>query len=131
MIRDLVRKQSAHTTFIVSSHNLDELERLCGSVIYLENGKLISFGPVLDDSEHEFVTLRMADVSESEFLAAVAGLPGVQQASRSAQGDYLIQTDNDMLASLSLMQLLSDKGWRYRQMSRGKTLEERLYGATS
>ena len=131
MIRDLVRQQSSNTTFIVSSHNLDELERLCGSVIYLEKGRLISFGPVLDDNAHKFVTLRLADVPESEFLAAVAGLPGVLQASRSAQGDYLIQTDNDMLASLSLMQLLSDKGWRYRQMSRGKTLEERLYGATS
>lgn len=131
MIRDLVREQSTRTTFIVSSHNLDELERLCGSVIYLEKGKLISFGPVVDDNAHEFVTLRLADVPESEFLTAVSGLPGVQQASRSAQGDYLIHTDNDMLASLSLMQLLSDKGWRYRQMSRGKTLEERLYGSSS
>ena len=131
MIRDLVRQQSTHTTFIVSSHNLDELERLCGSVIYLEKGRLISFGPVVDDNAHEFVTLRLADVSESEFLASIAGLPGVLQASRSAQGDYLIQTDNDMLASLSLIQLLSDKGWRYRQISRGKTLEERLYGTTS
>ncbi|MFK7855358.1 MAG: ABC transporter ATP-binding protein [Granulosicoccus sp.] len=131
MIRDLVRQQSDRTTFIVSSHNLDELERLCGSVVYLEKGRLVSFGPVEDDSANEFLTLRLADVSESEFLAAVAGLPGIEQASRAAQGDYLIKTDDDMLASLSLMQLLNEKSWRYRQMSRGKTLEERLYGTNT
>jgi len=33
-----------------------------------------------------------------------------------------------MLASVAVMQLLADIGWRYRQIARGKTLEERLYG---
>ena len=131
LIRELIRQQSDHTTFIVSSHNLDELERLCGSVVYLENGRLISYGPVMDETAHQFVTLRLADVSESEFLPAVSGLPGVARATRSTQGDYLIETDNDMLASASVMQLLLDRGWRYRHMSRGRTLEERLYGAPS
>ena len=128
MIRDLIRQQSEETTFIVSSHNLDELERLCALVVYLEKGRLISVGPVVDDEAQNFITLRLATVPEGEFLEAASSLAGIQHVSRSAQGDYLIQTDDDMRSSLALMQLLADKGWRYRQMSSGKSLEERLYG---
>ncbi len=128
MIRDLVREQSAHTTFIVSSHNLDELERLCGSVVYLENGRLISVGPVTDDSDHEFITLRMGTVPEAEFLQAAQLLPSIRDVTKTAQGDYLIRTDNDLEASANIMRLLAEKNWRYRQLSRGKSLEERLYG---
>lgn len=128
LIRDLIRQQSGKTTFMVSSHNLDELERLCATVVYLEKGRLISVGPVSHDDDHDVITLRLSSVSEQEFIAACQGLPGVGAVSRTAQGDYLIETDNDMLASVSVMSLLNDKGWKYRQLSRGKTLEERLYG---
>lgn len=128
MIRDLIRQQSQATTFIVSSHNLDELERLCALVVYLEKGRLISVGPVVDEAEQNFITLRLATVPEGEFLEAASSLPGIRHVTRGAQGDYLIQTDHDLRGSLALMQLLADKGWRYRQMSSGKSLEERLYG---
>lgn len=128
MIRDLIRQQSQSTTFLVSSHNLDELERLCSSVVYLEQGRLISVSPVVDEAEQAFITLRLADVPEAEFLEAATALSGIQHVSRSAQGDYLIQTHDDMSASLALMQLLKDRHWRYRLMTRGKSLEERLYG---
>ena len=40
-IRKLISDLSAHATFMVSSHNLDELEKLCQTVLYLDQGKLI------------------------------------------------------------------------------------------
>ncbi len=128
MIRDLVREQSSRTTFIVSSHNLDELERLCGSVVYLEKGRLISAGPLSDDTDDEYITLRMGTVNESEFISAANMLPGVSDVSKTTGGDFLIKTQDGMATSAALMQLLIDKNWRYRQLSRGKSLEERLYG---
>lgn len=128
MIRDLIRAQSSNITFLVSSHNLDELERLCGLVVYLEKGQLVSVGPVTDDERHDVVTLRLGAVPESDFMQAASELSGVLGITKTVQGDYLVETDNDMLVSAQLMQLLQEKGWRYRQMSRGKSLEERLYG---
>lgn len=128
MIRDLVREQSSSTTFIVSSHNLDELERLCGSVVYLEKGRLISAGPLSDDADDEYITLRMGTVIDSEFIDAANTLPGVSDVSKTTSGDFLIKTHDDMATSGALMQLLIEKNWRYRQLSRGKSLEERLYG---
>lgn len=128
MIRDLVREQSTSTTFIVSSHNLDELERLCTSVIYLEQGRLVSFGAVTDDDSHDVLTLRAPTLPEQEFVTACQQLPAIKQVQRTMQGDYIIDTTDDMQASVALLQLLAERGWRYRQLSRGKTLEERLYG---
>ena len=128
MIRDLVREQSANTTFIVSSHNLDELERLCGSVVYLENGRLVSFDAVNDDESHDILTLRTANMAADEFIPLCRQIPHVKDVSQTMQGDYLIETDNDMLASIAVLQLLAENGWRYRHLARGKSLEERLYG---
>jgi ABC-2 type transport system ATP-binding protein len=131
IIRDLIREQSGHTTFVVSSHNLDELERLCGTVVYLEKGKLISVGPVTDDTQDDYITVRMGTVVAPEFVQAMESLAHVSTVTKTAQGDFLIKTVNDMQASAGLMQLFVEKGWRYRHISRGKTLEERLYGDQS
>ncbi len=128
MIRDLVKEQSDRTTFIVSSHNLDELERLCETVVYLDSGRLVSIGSVADDTNQDFLTLRLNKVSESEFIAGAQNISSITSIKKSAQGDYLIQTSDDMQASAELMQLLMQNGWTYRQLSRGRSLEERLYG---
>lgn len=130
LIRELIREQSTRTSFVVSSHNLDELERLCELVIYLEQGQLKSVGPLVDDAAHDFLTLRMGKIDEAEFIEAVSALPGILDVQRTGQGDFLIDTDHDMQASANIMHLLNQKGWRYRQFSRGKTLEEQLYGAS-
>ena len=128
MIRDLVREQSVNTTFIVSSHNLDELERLCGSVVYLESGRLVSFNTVNDDETHDVLTLRAANIVADDFIPLCQQLPHVKAVTQTTQGDYLIETDSDMQSSIAVLQLLAERGWRYRHLARGKTLEERLYG---
>lgn len=127
-IRELIHAQSGDTTFVVSSHNLDELERLCRTVVYLEKGRLISVSPVVDDGQHSVITLRLADVPEQAFLESAATLPAVQSVVRNTQGDYRLQTDDAMQASQALLQLLAERHWDYRMISRGQSLEERLYG---
>ncbi len=129
MIRDVVRRESGDITFIVSSHNLDELERLCESVVYLEKGKLLSHGSLADDTSNGLLTLRLLDADESDFLSACIMLPTVLDVSRLAQGDYLLKVSDDMLASQAVLELLQQRGWQYRQLSRGRTLEERFYGS--
>ena len=41
-VRQLIRKLSTQTAFIISSHNLYEIENICSSVIILDTGKLIA-----------------------------------------------------------------------------------------
>ena len=131
MIRDVVRRESGEITFIVSSHNLDELERLCETVVYLEKGKLLSHGSLADDTTNGVLTLRLIGADESDFLSACIMIPTVLDVSRLAQGDYLLKVSDDMLASQAVLELLQQRGWKYRQLSRGRTLEERFYGSSA
>ncbi len=139
IIRDLVRQLSDRTTFLISSHNLDELERLCNRVLYLDNGKLVHSGSEMleDDTANEGVlTVRLASsVPEAEFVATCRAIEGVVSVQRVAQGDYQLrhvsaaEADSPTSAvDIALLEMLAARGWSYRCLVKGRSLEERLYG---
>ncbi len=128
IIRDLIRSQSAKTTFMISSHNLDELEKLCSTVVYLSEGKLIESGLIETSSEDGYLTLRLPSVPEDEFVRECSKLTGVLRVQRQAQGDYLIQQTEGHAVDQALLAMLAKNGWRYRHLIKGRSLEERLYG---
>lgn len=128
IIRDLVRRESKNATFIISSHNLDELEKLCGSVVYLSEGKLVQTGPITENSDEAYLTISVPSVPEEQFMNACRKLAGVLEVQRQAQGDYLIKQTEGHAVDQALLAMLAKQGWRYRQLIKGRSLEERLYG---
>lgn len=128
IIRDLVRNESRNATFIISSHNLDELEKLCGSVVYLSGGKLLESGPLDATSDDGFLTIRLPSVPEEHFIRECRKLNGVLDVQRQAQGDYLISQTEGHAVDQALLAMLAKNGWRYRHLIKGRSLEERLYG---
>jgi len=128
IIRDLIRSESSNATFVISSHNLDELERLCSTVVYLSEGKLLESGPIDNSSDDGYLTLRLPSVAEEEFIRACSELDGVLNVQRQTQGDYLIHQSEGHAVDQALLALLAKNGWRYRHLIRGRSLEERLYG---
>lgn len=131
IIRDLVSELSSSMTFIVSSHNLDELERLCQSVVYLEAGRLKQTGSVTAPSgEHDnYLTLRLAGTgNDAAFEALAATVPGVESVLRLSQGDFRLQCRSDAIVDEALLAGMRQAGLKYRQLVRGRTLEDRLYG---
>lgn len=128
IIRDLVRNESKNATFIISSHNLDELEKLCGSVVYLSEGKLVESGPIDATSDDGYLTIRLPSVPEEQFVRECQKISGVLNVQRQAQGDYLIQQTDGHAVDQALLSMLAKNGWRYRHLIKGRSLEERLYG---
>lgn len=128
IIRDLIRNESSNATFVISSHNLDELEKLCSTVVYLSEGKLVESGPIDSSSDDAYLTLRLPSVSEDEFVRECSKLAGVLTVQRQAQGDYLIQQTEGHAVDQALLSMLAKNGWRYRHLIKGRSLEERLYG---
>lgn len=128
IIRDLIRSQASVATFIISSHNLDELEKLCGSVVYLSEGKLLESGPLDTADDSGYLTVRLQSVPEQAFMDACRALPGVHDVQRQTQGDFTIRCDTDTPVDQALLSLLAERGWRYRHLIQGRSLEERLYG---
>tara|TARA_R110000803_G_scaffold23893_2_gene58145 strand:+ start:11097 stop:11897 length:801 start_codon:yes stop_codon:yes gene_type:complete len=77
-IRAIVSEQAGDVNFILSSHDLSELERLCDQVLYLEAGQLKQHRSANIDDSVRFITLRMKQ-DYPEIIATVLQLQGVNQ----------------------------------------------------
>ncbi len=126
LIRDLITAESNNTTFIVSSHNLDELEKVCETVIQLVDGKLVSQGPISDEaSEQGFLTL----VTDSDALQSINKLSGLISVNQNQMSDYIVEFDavTHQHFHITLLQQLADDNIRYKRLINGRTLEEKMY----
>ena len=104
------------------------LRKLCGSVVYLSEGKLLQSGPLDTSDDNGYLTVRLQGVPEQAFMDACRALPGVQEVQRQTQGDFTIRCDTGTPVDQALLSMLAERGWRYRHLIQGRSLEERLYG---
>ena len=88
-IRAIVTEQSNDVNFILSSHDLSELERLCDQVLYLENGHLKQHQTSGDDEKTRFITLRMKQ-EHPQIIAMILKMPGVSQVNMTQDREYLL-----------------------------------------
>ena len=78
-MKNLIRSLDKERTFVVSSHNLQDIEELCGSVVILDRGKIV---------EHRKVSELVARTSCLTFrLEADPPEAIVAQADRGGAGD--------------------------------------------
>lgn len=131
VMRSLINEASSDATFIISSHNLDELEKVCKSVVHLEKGHLKGVVDINHVKNSGYLTVVMADLkaSEAEIRESMSTLPSVTAVSFSAPNRFVLEYNNEQQSELDLqlMQHLSAKGWPYRQLVNGRTLEDQLY----
>jgi ABC-type multidrug transport system ATPase subunit len=135
-LREMLRNQRGRCTLLVSSHNLDELERICDHVVLVDRGRCLREGSVAEvTGRSQVVTwllgpgqpplprLRaLLDGHEFRWDAEPAGAGG------AAAGSMLVQrapADADLDASsLALARALSEAGIAIRGVQRGRSLEE-------
>lgn len=126
LIRDLIAAESSNTTFVVSSHNLDELEKICDTVIHLADGKLVAQGQLSDEGgEQGYLTLQ-ADVDAARIIKSTPGLIGVNQ---NHHNEFIVEFDavNHPQFHIALLQNLADSNIRYKRLFNGRTLEQKMY----
>ncbi|MFC1520667.1 hypothetical protein ACFL6Z_13305 [Pseudomonadota bacterium] len=120
---------SVETTFVISSHNLEELEKLCDQVVYLENGQLQQSVSMKADAETAFLTLTMQQADISALSDKVRLLPNILNVKINNDEQIIIEHRIDVSFSLelSLLTLFTDQGWQYKAMMKGRSLEETLF----
>ncbi|MEQ1636385.1 MAG: ABC transporter ATP-binding protein [Methylococcales bacterium] len=131
MVRNIIAEQAAAMTFIISSHDLTELDRLCHKILLLENGVLQS-EQLLGDAQYEdirFITLQMETCPAMEVITKFQTLAGVTEVSNPQKNEFIVAYKPDLQPDmdLQLMQCVNANHWQYRQLSHGKTLEEKLF----
>jgi len=128
-IREIISNLSKDITFVLSSHDLSELERLCDQVLYLDQGKLQNHQVQTSTDGLEYLTLRMKSYSDS-FIKNVSALPEVQSIVLLQAKEYLISykpTENSEPFDITFLSLCYKNNWTYSQLVKGKTLESQLF----
>ncbi|KZZ48029.1 MAG: ABC transporter ATP-binding protein [Saccharospirillaceae bacterium] len=125
-IREVIRDLSDQTTFVISSHNLNELERLCNQVLFLEQGRL-RLDQNIEQQAQGNITLRLWQENH-QIITAIGQLSGVQQVSAKHE-EIFIDYDAALnpIVDQHLLQLLAEHQLGYRQLSHGRSLEQQLF----
>lgn len=130
-VRSIIAEQSNKTTFIISSHNLTELDRLCGQILLLENGIMQQEHTSVKDQQTatRFITLQLEACACEEVITKFSALKGVLEVTNPQKNELIVQycPETTSTMDLQLIQCLYANHWRYRQLSHGKTLEEKLF----
>ena len=128
-VRAIVAEQAGEVNFILSSHDLSELERLCDQVLYLENGQLKQHKTLNIEGDSRFITLRMKQ-DFPQIIPKILQLQGVSHVSMTQDREYLLTITNhpgSENVEMDLLLLLQKNSWSYAQFINGKTLENQLF----
>jgi len=130
-VRQLIRKLSAQTAFIISSHNLYEIEDICSSVIILDAGKLIASKQIsqLRGNENK-LNLTLNREADEKLLQALLALPEIIDLTKDSLNHEKISlelgnTSPDEL-QMQIQRLIMDHGYAITDLSRGKGLIDGL-----
>lgn len=130
-IRSIITELSTATTFIISSHDLAELGRLCQQILLLENGvmTMMQLNASENHSPTRFITVQMAPCSATDVIAKFKQLKGVMQVSTPQKNEFIVEYNPtiETQVDLKILMCIADNNWQYRQFSQGKTLEEKLF----
>lgn len=128
-IRELVKSLSGTTTFIISSHNLDELEKLCDQVLYLEQGQLQQSVSMSEAQHEDYLTVTMQRCAPASLINAVLGLADITAVEERENNQFLIKHNSQQAYAIeiALLQLFKQNNWQYKAILKGRTLEEKLF----
>ena len=107
-VREVARERGA--TVLISSHLLDEVERVCDHVVIMHRGKVAAAGAVADVVAQAGVVgevrIRVADAALPGAAAVLEALPEVRSVDNAGRGELLIDlssplaNDNALLSAL-------------------------------
>jgi ABC-2 type transport system ATP-binding protein len=137
-MKNLIRSLDNERTFIVSSHNLQDIEELCGSVVILDRGKVVEHRKVSDlVGRTSILTFRLeADPPEAiaAKLSAVArvtrvelGRPGERRLAVHFRDEGEGAGNSTQIA---VLQALTAAGVGMIEMTRGQSLQDKVLEMT-
>ena len=97
-------RESEGMTFLLSSHQLDEIQSVCDRVGLFSRGKLISFGTVAELGRLHFgsdVLINLQAEGPTDLLPLLKTQQGVLSVEREEEHTYLIKAEKDIRPSLA------------------------------
>lgn len=128
-IRQLVMDLSGDISFIISSHNLDELERLCSTVLLLEKGQLSQQAIGQQDNNTQQSMTLLLEPTDLAVLDLLANIQGLDMIENIGKQEFILKynTLKSPDFDIKLIQTLKQQGLDYRQITKGLSLEQQLF----
>ncbi len=130
-IRELIRTTAHERKFVVSSHNLSDIEDLCGDVVILKKGKVSQHSAIdtlVARTSALTVTLESSAPDSAEQLCALIG--GVDRVEVLGKDRMQIRVhfdaEHETDVHVGILQSLNGAGIGFKEMSRGESLESRV-----
>jgi ABC-2 type transport system ATP-binding protein len=125
-VRRLIRRLAEHSTILLSTHILSEVEAICDRVIILLNGRVRADASLSELATFAGAILVLA-ADAPDVTAELRRLNGVQEVERIAAPDgqgYRVHGANGRDLRPDLYQLAREKNWPLRELRRdARTLE--------
>ncbi|MBT9588124.1 ATP-binding cassette domain-containing protein [bacterium] len=115
-IRALIRDIAEHSTVLLSTHILPEVEAICSKVIIISGGAIRA----LDTPENltkslsatQRILLEVDGVESADAAAQLAQLTGVVEVHSSGPNSYHIEVPRDQDPRPEIARMVVEKGWR-------------------
>ncbi len=135
-IKNLIRAAAHDRTFIITSHNLDDIEELCGSVVILKGGKVTENRTVADLlARASCLSFRLEQDPPATAAELFASIPAVTKVERGQPGErrlvvHYLEAPGEA-THITVLQTLAKAGIEFVEMSRGRSLQDKMIEMTS
>ena len=128
LMLDLVRKH--HKTILLSSHNLDEVQRICNRIALIHKGEIRLYGE-RDKLQREMgeggVEIETAEPAAKYVLSEINKLPGFKV--RSQEDRRLVVSMSKDADVSALVTMLASRGVRIQQVKKQEASLEEMYSS--
>jgi ABC-2 type transport system ATP-binding protein len=137
-MKNLIRSLDNERTFIVSSHNLQDIEELCGSVVILDRGKVVEHRKVSDlVGRTSILTFRLEADPPEAIAAKLSAVARVTRVELGRPGERRLavhfRDEGEGAANqtqMAVLQALTAAGVAMIEMTRGQSLQDKVLEMT-
>ena len=137
-MKNLIRSLDKERTFIVSSHNLQDIEELCGSVVILDHGKIVEHRKVSElVARTSCLTFRLEADPPEAIVGKLTAVPLVTRVELGRPGERRLavhfrdQGDaGGNSTQIAVLQALTAAGIGMIEMTRGQSLQDKVIEMT-
>jgi ABC-2 type transport system ATP-binding protein len=137
-MKNLIRSLDKERTFIVSSHNLQDIEELCGSVVILDRGKMVEHRRVSElVGRTSMLTFRLEADPPEAIAAKLSSLAQVTRVELGRPGERRLAVHfrdegegGSSKTQIAVLQALTAAGIGMIEMTRGQSLQDKVIEMT-
>lgn len=115
-IRALIRDIAQHSTVLLSTHILPEVEAICSRVIIIAGGTIRALDTpqnlTRNLSANQRLQLEIAECPSEEALALLQGVPGVLKAEFQGDNQFLVEANQNEEVRPELVRLVVERNWK-------------------